>query len=521
MNQTLSHLRKMPIGIQSFEYLRRENYLYVDKTELVYRLVTMGKPYFLSRPRRFGKSLLLSTLEAYFLGKRKLFEGLAIERLETEWATHAVLHLSLNAGQYRTVEELDEMLEYRLGEWERKYGVSMPGPTRSIRFMEVIKAAYARTGRGVVVLIDEYDKPLLNSFDNPELQEQYRSILTAFYTVLKDADPWLRFIFITGVTKFAQMGIFSNLNQLSDISLDLDYATLCGLTLAEIEANFAPEIDQLVAYHGGTREEMIEELTRRYDGYHFSSGDVPNVFNPFSLLSVMEKRLFQNYWFATGTPTFLARMLQQTDFDLRELDGIEVTASSLTDDRADVKNPVPMIYQSGYLTIKGYDKRFQTYTLGFPNEEVKYGFLNFVAPFYSAIPGSETDFYIGKFVQELEKGNVDAFMTRLRAFFADFPYELNAKTERHYQVVFYLVFKLMGQFTDAEVRSARGRADAVVKTPLYIYVFEFKLDGSAEEALAQIDDRGYLIPYSADSRKTVKVGVEFNAEERNIGKWTC
>ena len=323
----------MPIGIQSFEKLRREGFVYVDKTELVYRLASTPTPYFLSRPRRFGKSLLLSTLEAYFLGKRELFEGLAVERLETEWATHAVLHLDLNAGQYQTVEELDKMLEYRLGEWEREYGVSIPGPTRSIRFLEVIKAAHARTGRGVVVLIDEYDKPLLNSFDNPELQEQYRSILTAFYSVLKTADPWLRFIFITGVTKFAQMGIFSNLNQLSDISLDLDYATLCGLTLSEIEANFAPEIDRLVAYHGGTREEMIEELTRRYDGYHFSSGDVPNVFNPFSLLSVMEKRLFQNYWFATGTPTFLARMLQQTDFDLQELDGIEVTASSLTDDR--------------------------------------------------------------------------------------------------------------------------------------------------------------------------------------------
>ena len=519
MNESSSFPRKMPIGIQSFEYLRRENYLYVDKTELVYRLVTLGKPYFLSRPRRFGKSLLLSTLEAYFLGKRDLFEGLAIEGLETEWATHAVLHLDLNAGQYQTVEELDEMLEYQLGEWEREYGVSKPGPTRSIRFLEVIKAAYARTGRGVAVLIDEYDKPLLNSFDNPPLMEQYRSILTAFYTVLKTADPWLRFVFITGVTKFAQMGIFSNLNQLSDISLDLDYATLCGLTLEEIEANFEPEIGQLVAYHGGTREEMIGQLTRRYDGYHFSSGDVPNVFNPFSVLNVMAFSDFQNYWFSTGTPTFLARMLRQTDFDLRELDGIEVRASSLTDDRADAKNPVPMIYQSGYLTIKAYDKEFQTYTLGFPNEEVKYGFLNFIASFYTTIPGDETSFYIGKFVQELRKGDTGAFMTRLRAFFADFPYELNDKTERHYQVVFYLVFKLMGQFVDAEVQSARGRADAVVKTADYIYVFEFKLNGTVEEALAQIDDRDYLIPYSVDGRRLVKVGAEFDPKKRNLGRW--
>lgn len=519
MNQSSPLTRKMPIGIQSFEYLRRENYLYVDKTEFIYNLVTRGKPYFLSRPRRFGKSLLLSTLEAYFLGKRELFEGLAIERLETTWDTHAVLHLDLNAGQYQTVEELDMMLEFRLKEWERDYGINEPGPTRSIRFLEVIKAAHARTGRGVVVLIDEYDKPLLNSFDNPELQEQYRSILTAFYSVLKTADPWLRFVFITGVTKFAQMGIFSNLNQLSDISLDLDYATLCGLTLPEIETNFEPEIERLVAYHGGTREEIIQRLTRRYDGYHFSSGDVPNVFNPFSLLSVMEKRLFKDYWFSTGTPTFLARMLRQTDFDLRELDGIEVSAASLTDDRADVNNPVPMIYQSGYLTIKKYDDEFQIYTLGFPNDEVRYGFLNFITPFYTTLPSTETSFYIGKFVQELRAGNTEAFMNRLRAFFADFPYELNAKTERHYQVVFYLVFKLMGQFVQAEVQGAAGRADAVIKTPDYIYVFEFKLRGTVEEALAQIDDRGYLIPYTVDGRRLVKVGVEFDAVQRNIGRW--
>ena len=385
--------------------------------------------------------------------------------------------------------------------------------------MEVIQRAYEKTGRGVVVLIDEYDKPLLNSFQNEDLQRSFRDTLTAFYSVLKSADQWLRFVFITGVTKFAQMGIFSNLNQLNDISLDIDYATLCGITREEIEENFEPESERLMEYHDLSREELLEQLTRRYDGYRFSPGNVARMFNPFSVLSVMAKRLFDNYWFATGTPTFLAEMLKKTDFDLRELDGIEVSAASLSDDRANINNPVPMIYQSGYLTIKAYDEEFQIYTLGFPNDEVKYGFLNFVTPFYTPVAETETSFYIGKFIRELREGDPDAFLTRLRAFFAGIPYELNDRTERHYQTVFYLVFKLMGQFSEAEVRSAKGRADAVVKTDDYIYVFEFKLDGSADEALAQIDNRGYLIPYTADDRKLVKIGVNFDPKERNIGEW--
>lgn len=511
--------RKMPIGIQSFEKLRREGFVYVDKTALVYRLANTPTPYFLSRPRRFGKSLLLSTLEAYFLGKRDLFRGLAIEQLETEWAPHAVIHLDLNAERYDSYDSLAKMLEYQLSEWEERYGSSGKGNSYSTRFMEVIKAAYARTGRGVVVLIDEYDKPLLRSFDNPDLQKDFRETLTAFYTVLKSADPWLRFVFITGVTKFAQMGIFSNLNQLNDISFDADYAMLCGLTREEIEATFAPELQLLGETNGQARAATLARLTRLYDGYHFSRGHLPGVFNPFSVLSVMAKRQYDNYWFSTGTPTFLADMLRETDYDLRVLDGVQVPAAMLTDDRADRRNPVPMIYQSGYLTVKDYDERFQEYTLGYPNDEVRYGFLNFITPFYTPIPQTETTFYIGKFIRELESGDVDAFLTRMRAFFADIPYELNDRTERHYQVIFYLIFKLMGQFSEAEVHSARGRADAVVKTADTVYVFEFKLGGTAEEALAQIDDRGYLIPYTAAGRRIVKVGVGFSATERNIDRW--
>lgn len=370
-----------------------------------------------------------------------------------------------------------------------------------------------------MVLVDEYDKPLLQTFHDKALQDDFRSTLIAFYTVLKSADPYLQFVFITGVTKFAQVGVFSTLNHLDDISLSMDYTTLCGLTRTEIEATFAPELDLLGKERELTYNETMEKLTVQYDGYKFSEDAKEGVFNPFSVLSAFKSRNFRNYWFATGTPTFLVQMLQQSDYDLRNLDGIEVSAASLTDYRADFSQPVPVIYQSGYLTIKSYNDRYMLYTLGYPNEEVKYGFLNFIAPFYTPMSAADAPFYIGKFTDELWAGRTDAFLTRLKAFFADFPYELNEKTERHYQVVFYLVFKLMGQFSDVEVRSCKGRADAVVKTPDYIYVFEFKLDGTAEASLTQIDDKGYLIPYTADGRNLVKVGASFSAAERNIDRW--
>lgn len=513
-------IRKFPIGIQSFEFLRSEGYLYIDKTADIYRLVTMGKPYFLSRPRRFGKSLLLSTLEAYYLGKKELFKGLAIEQLEQNWYEYPVLHLDLNAERYDSKKALAEMLERQLLIWEELYETGGAGITHSGRFMAVIRKAYEKTGRRVVVLVDEYDKPMLRSMHDEALQNDFRETLTAFYTVLKSADPYLQFVFITGVTKFAQMGIFSNLNQLNDISFDIEYDALCGMTQPEIETAFRPELEAMAAENGLTYEETMTRITRQYDGYRFTQNkSFHPMYNPFSVLSALSKKSFGNYWFASGTPTFLIEMLKKTDYDLREMEGVEVSSASLSDDRANVHNPIPMIYQSGYLTIKQFDERFRTYTLGFPNEEVKYGFLNFAAPFYTPVAAQDTTFYIGKFTHELETGNADAFLTRLRAFFADIPYELNDKTERHYQVVFYLVFKLMGQFTETEVRSARGRANAVVKTADYIFVFEFKLDGSAEEALAQIDNKGYLIPYTADGRQLVKVGVNFSKETRNLDRW--
>ena len=379
---------KLPIGIQSFEYIRNQVFLYVDKTALIYKMATMGKPYFLSRPRRFGKSLLLSTIEAYFQGKRELFKGLAIEKLETDWLEYPVLHLDLNAEKYTSIEALTYILERHINGWEDTWGKDTRENSLSDRFIGVITRAYEKTGRQVVVLIDEYDKPLLQVFNDEKLQTEYLKTLKAFYGVLKSADRYLRF-----------------------------------------------------------------------------------VFNPFSLLNTLSFSRFGSYWFQTGTPTFLVELLKQSEYDLRTLiDGVEMKESAFSEYRVAENNPIPLIYQSGYLTIKDYDERFHLYTLRFPNDEVKYGFLDFITPFYTSVGDEDNGFYIGKFVRELESGDVDSFLTRLKAFFADFSYELNDKTERHYQVVFYLVFKQMGQFCDAEVRSAQGRADAVVKnTRFYLY----------------------------------------------------
>ena len=512
-------IRKFPIGVQDFTSLREADFLYVDKTALVYRLAVTGAQIFLSRPRRFGKSLLLSTLEAYFLGRKEVFKGLAMERLEKDWTEYPVLLLSLNAQFYEDRRSLEQVFEGHFIEWEKLYGATDKELGYAGRFMQIIRQANEKTGQKVVVLIDEYDKPLLRSLTDDSLHRLYREMLTGFYTVLKDADRYLRFVFITGVTKFSQLDVFGNLNQLKDISMVPDYALICGFTHEEIEQNFQPDLAALGEMNGLTYEQTMNELTRRYDGYYFSEFQSEGLYNPFSLLNALDQKQFENFWFATRTPTSLVEMLKKTDYDLRQLDGMEVSAAMLTDYRMDFKNPIPVIYQSGYLTIKGYDADLNYYILGYPNAEVKYGWLNFIAPFYTPVSSLETPFYIGKFTRELRDGDVEAFMTRLRAFFAGVPYELNDQTERHYQVIFYLVFKLLGQFIETEVRSAFGRADAVVKTTDRIYVFEFKLNGSLDEALSQIDDKGYLIPYTADGRQLVKVGASFDPATRNIGEW--
>ena len=511
--------RNLPIGIQTFEDIRNKGFLYVDKTALAYELTSTGKAYFLSRPRRFGKSLLLSTFKSYFEGKKELFNGLAIAQLETEWKQYPVLHLDLNAEKYDSLERLYEILNRHLSLWEKTWGKEDFEATLASRFSGIIRRAFQQTGMQVVVLIDEYDKPMLQNLLNEPLLEEYRNTLKAFYGVLKSADEYLRFVFLTGVTKFAHVSVFSDLNQLNDISMAIQYATLCGITHEEMVKTFVPEIEKVGQYNKLSFDDTVKELTALYDGYHFCE-NVPGVFNPFSLLNVFSKLRLDNYWFHTGTPTFLINLLKESDYDLRTLiDGVEAEQETFSEYRAENSNPIPLIYQSGYLTVKDYDQEFRMYTLCFPNDEVKYAFLKFLQPAYTPVPDSERGFHIQHFVRELRSGDVPSFMKRMKAFFADIPYELNDKTERHYQVVFYIVFKLIGEFVQAEVRSATGRADAVVWTRDHIYVFEFKLNGTAEEALQQIDEKGYPIPYTADGRKIVKVGVGFNKEERNIERY--
>lgn len=513
-------MRKLPIGIQTFEKLREGNFLYVDKTAYVYQLASTSTPYFLSRPRRFGKSLFITTLESYFQGRKDLFEGLAIEKLEKDWIEYPVLHMDLNARKYESLADLRAMLNQFLEKWEDTYRCAEKRErSPEERFAYVIERAYERTGRPVVVLIDEYDKPLLQALLDAPLLEEYRRTLKAFYGVLKSADRYLRFVFLTGVTKFAQVSVFSDLNQLQDISAWPDYSAVCGITREELLRVFTPEIESLARANGETFEEMVDEMTRQYDGYHFFAG-CPGVFNPFSVLNAFKSKVTENFWFQTGTPTYLADLLKESDYDLRLLiDGVEVASSAFSEYRAEASNPLPMIYQSGYLTIKDYDKGLRLYTLGFPNDEVRYGFLNFLLPYYTRVTTDETSFHIATFIRELRAGKVDSFMSRVKVFFAGIPYELSDNTERHYQTIFYVIFTLMGQFTEAEVRSSHGRADAVVKTRDTVYVFEFKLNGTAEEALRQIDTGDYLIPYQLSGKRLVKVGVEFSKETRNISRY--
>jgi hypothetical protein len=511
-------LRKLPIGIQDFPSMREDGYLYVDKTALVYKLVSEGRIYFLSRPRRFGKSLLLSTLGAYFDGRKELFTGLAIEKLESDWIEYPVLRLDLNAEKYESVGALQSILNRHLESWESKFPGGHVDRSLAERFIGVIERAYLQTGRRVVVLIDEYDKPLLGVLDSPELLKEYKNTLKAFYGVLKSADAWLKFAFITGVTKFGQVSVFSDLNQPTDLSLDAASADLCGITEQELLANFAPELEALAIKQKLSSDECLVKVRNMYNGYKFHQ-EGPSVFNPFSTLNLLRSKEFKDYWFQTGTPTFLVELLKKSDTDLREVDGVEIPASAFSDYKTDPDRPLPVIYQSGYLTIQDYDPVLRFYKLGFPNDEVRYGFLSFLLPSYTPQQSDKGGFHIGKFSQELRAGDVEAFLTRMISFFEGIPYDLNTKTERHYQVVFYLIFSLLGQYIRSEVKSAKGRADAVVWTQDNIFVFEFKLNGTAEEALAQIDAKGYCVPFKVDGRTVVKVGVEFDKTTRNIGRW--
>ena len=498
-----------PIGIQDFKKIRTGGYVYVDKTDMIYKIVKGGQYYFLSRPRRFGKSLLISTLEAYFSGQKELFAGLAMEKLETEWMEYPVLHLDLNTEKYHSLF---------LKQCEALYGKNPDEYSLATRFEGVIRRASEKTGRNTVILVDEYDKPLLQAIGKPELQDEYRDTLKAFYGALKSMDRYIKFALLTGVTKFGKVSVFSDLNNLRDISMEYRYSNICGITEDELYKDFKDDIRELGAANGMTEEDTKPRLKEMYDGYHFNE-KCGGIYNPFSILNAFAKKSLGSYWFETGTPTFLVELMKSNRYNLTKLTKEYSSTDSLSGLSSAKVDIVPMLYQSGYLTIKGYDKEFKTYILGFPNKEVEDGFMKFLLPSYTGLADSEATFEIMNFVNDVRSGNIDAFMKRMQSFFADTPYELARDLELHYQNVMFIVFKLLGFYTQAEYHTSEGRIDMVVKTSDYIYVMEFKLDGTAEEALQQINSKNYALPFANDSRKIVKVGVNFRNEMRNIERW--
>lgn len=509
---------KYPIGIQDFEKIRRDGYVYVDKTAYIYKLATEGAYYFLSRPRRFGKSLLISTMEAYFKGKRELFEGLAIANLEKDWKQYPVLHLDLNSEKYDSEEALYNILDVALSKWEYEYGRNEVEKTLSSRFVGVIRRAAEKTGQRVVILIDEYDKPMLQAIDDEKLQDDYRNTLKAFYSVLKTCDAYIQFAFLTGVTKFGKVSVFSDLNNLNDLSMLPQYTGVCGITMQELQTYFDHSVTELSTTNGITKEKCYDELKEMYDGYHFCQS-TEGIYNPFSVLNTFQNNIFNAYWFETGTPTFLVTLLKKHHYPLERMEQIQTTSDVLNSIDAMSDNPIPLIYQAGYLTIKGYDQRFKLYQLGFPNREVEEGFMQYLLPFYCSYSNVDAPFQISRFVHEVEAGETEKFLLRLKSFFADTPYELVKELENHYQNVLFILAKLLGFYVKAEYHTSAGRIDMVLQTERYTYIMEFKLDGTADEALAQIDRKDYPLPFASNGRKLIKIGINFSKETRNIEKW--
>ena len=508
---------KYPIGIQNFEDLRRNCYAYVDKTNFVYKLADEGKYYFLSRPRRFGKSLFLSTLEAYFQGKKELFEGLAIYDMEKEWKKYPIFHIDLNTANFREKDSLYIVLNDYLTAWENKYGARESEATLALRFKGVIARAAEKEGCSVVILVDEYDKPILQTLSDPELQAEHRAQLKAFYSVLKTQDRYIKFAFLTGVTKFGKVSVFSDLNNLTDISMDYRYISICGMTEKELLENFKEGICQLAEANGDTEEATIAKLKARYDGYHFEA-HTEGIFNPFSVLNTLAKLRFKDYWFETGTPTFLVDLLKKHNYCLPDMTKGRVSDDVINSVDSLSTNPIPVIYQSGYLTIKGYDERFKKYLLGFPNKEVEEGFLNFLLPLYTSA-GSESTLIVEQFVRDVESGGVEQFMCRMQAFFADTSYQVMGNAELYFQNAMYLVLKIMGFYIQVERPTSDGFIDAIIQTPNYIYIIACMLDRFADEAFQQIEDYHYAAPFAMDKRKLYKIGVKFSSKTRGVEEW--
>ena len=515
----MAELKLYPVGIQTFEEIITRNLLYVDKTEYVYRMThSGGKHFFLSRPRRFGKSLLVSTFKSYFQGKKELFKGLAIEKLEKDWTEYPVLHFSMAGGKHMEKDQLERYLDFELNKLEKLFGIDTPRQDPNTRLADLIIKAYQQTGKQVVVLIDEYDAPLLDVVHEDSHLKDLRNVMRNFYSPLKDCEPMLRFVFLTGITKFSQMSIFSELNNITNISMDHEYAGICGITKEELETQMSADVDALAVKMNLTRTQTLDVLQEFYDGYHFAAQS-PDIFNPYSLLNAMAKSKLDYYWFTSGTPTYLIEMLKKFQVMPSDIGRCEADKSDFDAPTEMMVSIMPLLYQSGYITIKGYDPETELFTLDIPNKEIRVGLYRSLLPNYigmNTVKGTTT---IAKMSALIRRNDMDGAMQMLQAYLATVPYCNNVDSEGHYQQMMYVIFSILDNYVDVEVRTPSGRVDMVLRTATHLYLFELKLNKDADAAMKQIDLKEYPKRFALSGLPIVKVGVNFDVATHNITDW--
>ena len=515
----MAELKLYPVGIQTFEEIITRNLLYVDKTEYVYRMThSGGKHFFLSRPRRFGKSLLVSTFKSYFQGKKELFKGLAIEKLEKDWTEYPVLHFSMAGGKHMEKDQLERYLDFELNKLEKLFGIDTPRQDPNTRLADLIIKAYQQTGKQVVVLIDEYDAPLLDVVHEDSHLKDLRNVMRNFYSPLKDCEPMLRFVFLTGITKFSQMSIFSELNNITNISMDHEYAGICGITKEELETQMSADVDALAVKMNLTRTQTLDVLQEFYDGYHFAAQS-PDIFNPYSLLNAMAKSKLDYYWFTSGTPTYLIEMLKKFQVMPSDIGRCEADKSDFDAPTEMMVSIMPLLYQSGYITIKGYDPETELFTLDIPNKEIRVGLYRSLLPNYIGMTTPKGATTIAKMSALIRRNDMNGALQMLQAFLATVPYCNNADSEGHYQQMMYVIFSLLGYYVDVEVRTATGRVDMVMRTEYALYLVELKINKSAAEAMSQIDAKNYPARFKQYNLPIIKVGIGFSTEEHTLTEW--
>lgn len=515
----MEDIRRYPIGIQTFSNIIEGNYIYVDKTKYIADFRKKGLKFvFLSRPRRFGKSLFASTLHAYYEGRKELFDGLALSEYEKEWTKHPVLHFDMSGAKHFYKDSLNEYLNHQLLPYEEKYGQNDDKAEANIRLTSIVRRAFEQTGQKVVIIIDEYDAPLLDVVHDDDNLRNLRRIIQNFYSPLKMLDPYLEFVFITGITKFSQLSIFSELKNLYNISMTDQYSAICGISYSELTTQMRRDVELFAEAIGVSYDEMLVKLKDYYDGYHFSNQS-EDIFNPFSLIIAMANKELGNYWFGSGTPSYIINVMKKFRVGIRDIERKSTTIDDFDVSPEQMTNALPLLYQSGYLTIKNYNPITGRYILDYPNREVRIGMLRSLAPNYLSPIMIDNSSFLGDFLDSLCDYDVDAALERMRAYLASISNRLSNKSERDVQTVFYLIFSLLGAHVRVEEASAIGRADVVIYLPDAVFVMELKYDGSAQAAINQIEEKGYLVPYSADGRRLFKIGVNYDSEKRTLGDW--